>query len=371
MANGSLFSGFAQGFAQARERKLQRAEDEEVKKLKLKLFKNKLEEQEATKAKLGEFMSLLKGTPGTPEIPREGPMPSGEALAPVPAQQAVPGKKLIDLLSTPQGQALALSSGMFSGKDLAEISRKKEPFGGALGGADPKFQLEGMTVTDTGKRRLKFGLKEDVTPLSSKDTLRFINKEGKHPKAGVTPKQALDQGFIEASTAEQSLALAQRGPKAIIKQLRGFLDLFPEKGLAARGKAAVSLQKELITQDDPRVAQFESISKGSTALLVRALGEKGTLNEGDIERAQLLQPKISGRFGLPDTREVAEGKIARIEKILTMIQTGEAGSLEEAIGITGGIEKLPAGVPAGSRQIGTSGGNPVYETPDGQRVIVE
>jgi hypothetical protein len=32
---------------------------------------------------------------------------------------------------------------------------------------------------------------------------------------------------------------------------------------------------------------------------------------------------------------------------------------------------LPAGIPAGSRQIGTSGGKPVYQTPDGQQLIVK
>jgi hypothetical protein len=33
--------------------------------------------------------------------------------------------------------------------------------------------------------------------------------------------------------------------------------------------------------------------------------------------------------------------------------------------------KLPAGIPAGSRQIGTSGGKPVYQTPGGKKLIVD
>jgi len=40
-------------------------------------------------------------------------------------------------------------------------------------------------------------------------------------------------------------------------------------------------------------------------------------------------------------------------------------------GLSSGLAKLPAGVPQGSKQIGTSGGKPVYQTPDGKKLIVD
>jgi hypothetical protein len=36
-----------------------------------------------------------------------------------------------------------------------------------------------------------------------------------------------------------------------------------------------------------------------------------------------------------------------------------------------GAERLPAGIPAGSKKIGTAGGKDVYEAPGGKRYKVE
>jgi hypothetical protein len=62
----------------------------------------------------------------------------------------------------------------------------------------------------------------------------------------------------------------------------------------------------------------------------------------------------------------------RIEDARSAVEfyRSEAGMppLAQASGAGG---NMPKGIPPGSKQVGTSGGKPVYESPDGKRYIVE
>ena len=74
-------------------------------------------------------------------------------------------------------------------------------------------------------------------------------------------------------------------------------------------------------QQDPWVSSYYR-TRGKLSTLIRALGEKGTLAEGDVQRAQAAMPKLWY------TRENAERSIKEIEDIITKKES----VYQEAIG---------------------------------------
>jgi hypothetical protein len=84
-----------------------------------------------------------------------------------------------------------------------------------------------------------------------------------------------------------------------------------------------------ITQLDPDSAQLMSM-RAYLAPIVRSLGEKGNLSEGDMARA------IGAIPGVTDTREVAQRKINTLKNILGAAQRGFEGSQnQDPLGLFG------------------------------------
>ena len=70
---------------------------------------------------------------------------------------------------------------------------------------------------------------------------------------------------------------------------------------------------------------YESLKNGVLANVVRTFGERGTLTDQDIARAKALFPKL---YPIPDTREVALGKLKQVDELLNEIwnrSVGESG----------------------------------------------
>jgi len=328
-----LFQGFAKG------RRVKKQEELTIEQAQFDLKKARLaqEERDFKRENAMSFLERFQPTEGSPAVPFETNqeqafgLPALQGNVEEAAVPAKPGQKLLDILATPEGQADVLAGGLLTVKELEGIRRKKQGFGGGLNleAILERFRLKGITLDDKGKPKFSFEPLEDDKPLNSIEVQRFIDDRGEHPKVGSTPRDNKKLGFKETTAAEQALALQQRGPLAVLKQLEELgAGLFPEKsetgvaGLVQRGKQGASNLGNIVTQDNPQVSQFQAIAKGATALLIRALGEKGTLNEGDVKRAIMLQPTLFNTFGLPDSSAVFKGKINQIRTILETIKKG-------------------------------------------------
>lgn len=128
MSSLNFFSGLAQGFVQSRDKKMQQEQNEELKKLQVKLFKKQLEEQEFRQGAQSKLMEMMSGaaspvpfedTQGQAFADAQG-QPGFESFQAQPEGLQAPGKpmSLTDVLADPQGQLAALQSGMFKGTDL-------------------------------------------------------------------------------------------------------------------------------------------------------------------------------------------------------------------------------------------------------------
>lgn len=101
----------------------------------------------------------------------------------------------------------------------------------------------------------------------------------------------------------------------ILEELSG--RILKNEGLTKRIVSAPGMTYEAMAQENPDIALYESISKGSLATVIRAMGERGALTEGDQQRALNLIPKV---FPIPDRKDVASAKIGQIRKILQKAQ---------------------------------------------------
>ena len=89
-----------------------------------------------------------------------------------------------------------------------------------------------------------------------------------------------------------------------------------EPGALNRGVSALEFVGQLATQNDPNISRFRDLSEGSIGSIVRTLGERGALAEGDVTRALGLLPRVFGDLGLPDTRKQATEKLKTLRGIL-------------------------------------------------------
>jgi len=153
----------------------------------------------------------------------------------------------------------------------------------------------------------------------------------------------------------------------------------PAAGLTASGDARGAILNPRTVK--VRDAVLESVQRN----LRLVLGAQFTQREGEMLLARAFNPY------LPDAEN-----LRRVNALIKQIETaanstdlaaryyegrgtlagykGLVGGAKEGLGTTPpqlGAPALPAGIPAGSRLIGTSGGKPVYEAPDGRQYIVE
>src|SRR3990167_7563360 len=85
-------------------------------------------------------------------------------------------------------------------------------------------------------------------------------------------------------------------------------------------------QAAALAQEDPDVSLFQS-KRGTLGLLIRALGERGVLTEGDIQRAGALIPLVT------DSKTVAERKINALRGLMTNIEKTRLGAAGQKLSL--------------------------------------
>lgn len=194
--------------------------------------------------------------------------------------------------------------------------------------AQPRSQPAFIPTLNVGTRGVSIGIdptrrQEEDKPLSPTELEKFRSPEGSYPPPGATLRDVQSGGYQVQSSDLEKLQISQQGANAVLDRLDTLVDnVFPTGHIIDRLQKAPGLMYELYAQDDPNVALYQSLYRGTLAPIIRALGEKGTLAEGDVRRAIELMPKL---LPFPDKKEVAKQKLQQIRDILQKASGKESG----------------------------------------------
>lgn len=194
----------------------------------------------------------------------------------------------------------------------------------ALGGTPPVLGGTG----GGGGTQLKPS--ERDMPIPEEHVQMYRGPNGEPMPSGLTPKQAAEQGYRKMTADEISNIAARKQFTAVLDQLDSYAEnLFTAKGPWDRLLQTPENGWKLLTQSDPDLVAYDAFAKGTLAPMIRAVGEKGNLSEGDIQRGHSLIPKTFP----PDTGPVAARKLKQlrawfenaIEKAVPVQAAGKTG----------------------------------------------
>ncbi|MBT8349298.1 MAG: hypothetical protein HKP62_07635, partial [Sulfurovum sp.] len=162
--------------------------------------------------------------------------------------------------------------------------------------------------------------------IPSSEVKNFLYPDGSHPLPGTTTyNQAYGQGATYLTESEQKETRDVKSALALTRNMRGHLeniykDWDSSNPIMSRAELLKRVAKNKITQEDVPLTKYERLKKGTLAKLIRAMGEKGALAEGDVERGLTLTASF---FPIPDSKEVAFGLFDELEAILTKAEVNE------------------------------------------------
>ena len=131
----------------------------------------------------------------------------------------------------------------------------------------------------------------------------------KSAASGRTPLTAAQRTKMDAQNA--SLAIIENIDRQIKEAMKAGTT-FPS-GPLSRILGTTRAAKGVYLQADPKLVRLHSQVGGTLALLVRSLGEVGTLSEGDIQRARNLMPTFAP---VPDTAAVIQEKLDGLRELV-------------------------------------------------------
>lgn len=413
------FGNFAGSFLQAltaSRRNAQEQSDAKVERdAKLKLFELQLKreqqqsdlltQQTAARQQLSDLLS--GGGANAPATPPNGLPDSQGPVAPAAGPAATPS--LTELLADPKNALLFLKSGMGDLKDVATLQNQGQMrqilqhITGGAPGAGPgqptvpggmgitgiKFDSSGNPMFDIGPAQVKtwqvspdgktkIGYDEqgrpiatipaspadrapEDKPLTPEELSKFRLPDGKMLAPGTTLRQATALGAIPSSPPGES----DKSKSLLVQNMQD-----AEKTLASLPPGADSgsiTDTALGSNPVTALATSEAYRKYQAAAL-RWAQNYVFLKSGATAGPAEIQQTLAQFFPRPnDPDEVKAQKLqARLNESTVAAQTYNVGGQKNA---TAGA--LPEGIPAGSTLIGTAGGKPVYQAPDGKRYRVK
>lgn len=132
----------------------------------------------------------------------------------------------------------------------------------------------------------------------------------------------------------------------------------------AQGKVESALQIAQMKGDfGMMLGELKAASAGGNEKATELMRNWKFLEGQGYDKSEIAQKLLEGKVGEYDTETTKRMNDDGSETTTTRkVRHGSQQS-------SGGAPKLPAGLPAGAKQIGTSAGRPVYQLPNGKRVI--
>lgn len=342
-----------------------------------------------------QLARITEGIRRADEAQKDGRLAEAQALRSKVAKDAgISGTKVPDIIATVRGMGLDPTTG--EGQELVRASilgaqkgdqRDRKINDLVSRGVDrSKAQdivdgfLRMEVVPETGRVRLIDEVTQEATevPVRAQTSVADIAGD-EEPSLGNLPRPSPEPGQTLYELAELAT-----GPMSALR-------------------AAVSVPKAWFGMDpNERVVQARQALRTETQSMVRslAINPRFPVSEQDLIREEVnIQPRIW------DDPEILRPRMAQINDSLSLrmqqafrdandpslaeqhreAQLSNAANIANFLGVLGVDQArenaedaaggqttgLPEGVPQGSQQIGTQNGNPVYETPDGQFIIVE
>jgi hypothetical protein len=196
------------------------------------------------------------------------------------------------------------------------LARKLDTVQGAIG--RPLTEEEVFRLAGGSGTTINIGDKlAEPIPVAQLANVRL--PDGSTPPIGTTFQEARQMGAQVVAPDERQRAVQARSAMQILEEIKdlatgeGGVLRDVEPGFQNRAWAALQFALNKATQNDPNAARYEDLTKSSLAPFIKFLGESGALSEGDVQRALGLLPRL---FPLPDTREVAEQKLAQLGSLI-------------------------------------------------------
>lgn len=171
--------------------------------------------------------------------------------------------------------------------------------------------------------------------LSVNDMAKLVGPKGEKPELGMTMREARDADFKVQKKISKQAEGQLKNVRSVLSRLEELTDVVftAEEGVKSRVWDDVKKAWNRLGQTNEEQALYEAFSKGTVASIVRAAGERGNASNQDVQRALGLVPQTGeGLTQLPDTREVAVGKVKQLtEWINDMMGRGQGKSLEDAL----------------------------------------
>jgi len=366
---GPLVSGIIKGIAQGRKEKSERERQAPMLKLKSEEMKLQLQEAKNKQSLMNMLMKNLPQGGGQPQQQQEPPQPDptqfGNSFAPdgVPDQNIGPpqpeqpqpgvadqiagqqmsptmlallkqatGVDMVPGLSLEQrreankrlerqgDERIALTTQQnkfnrnYKDKTFARGNTEgsyKEVWNPEQGRMDkvwvPKYK-GGVTVG--GRPALSGKPNEREVKIPSADLQKWVNpKNFGAAKLGMTPLEAEASGYIKVTGEQQKAVGDFQSVFNLLDQIEVLMDeVFPQtEDLGGRIAGGTKRKVGSILQTNPSAAKLDKLIKGSMAKIIRAMGEKGTLSDGDVKRALNLFPLLT------DDADVARGMFSSLK----------------------------------------------------------
>ena len=206
------------------------------------------------------------------------------------------------------------------GFTLSQGQERFDASGNRIASVDPKSKL--LTPQELAQQKeIRAAGKTEISILDKAPTIdqmtKLIGPNGETPEIGETLGELQTRGFKVRSRADQKVDKQAQAAQATLKTLEELANpvFTGEEGIQNRLFDNAVNTWNRIGQTDKDLALFEAFSQGTVASLVRAVGEKGAQSNQDIQRGLNLIPTAGdGITKLPDTREVALGKLKQLSK---------------------------------------------------------
>lgn len=201
--------------------------------------------------------------------------------------------------------------------------KEKRSLQSANGPEDPKFTWatdqhgQRVRITEDELNSAAPGTYSDVKPSAPRTVFSGQMEQSRQKAATVLGTQG---GEDSDSLWNLAMRLTIPGPSGVVGPL------------AKLGGVAASAARA--TGFGPSAADVElygSQVEGFVPLFARAVGHSGVLTEKDVKRTERLFPVISGMHA--DTREVAERKMKRLERMMSGEEPVPAGMFEPQPGV--------------------------------------